>query len=245
MCAHRVCSFVAHLSFMVIHGCPMPSHGHTWVSHALTDGSGFEGSHGHTWVSHALTWSYMGVPCPHMVIHGCPMPSQMGLDLKGHVVILDEAHNMEDSAREAASITLASTQLADVANEIQQLSKGRNVALLIDYKHTHAHTHTHTRTHTRAHMHTHAHTRTHMHTHAHTCTHMHTHAHVCTQRTFTPHPSHTHTLCTVVLPSTDETKESYGRLMALVWHTSSSIFPPLSFIPSPLAAVPQHGSVDG
>ena len=115
---------------------------------------------------------------------------------------------MEDSAREAASITLTSTQLADVANEIQQLSKGRNVALFIDYKHTHTRTHAHTCTH--AHMHTHAHTHmrthtcTHMHTHAHTCAHMHTHthAHTCTHtrthaHTCTHMHTHAHT-CTCV-----------------------------------------------
>lgn len=61
--------------------------------------------------------------CPYNYIIDPNIRGQMGLDMKGHVVILDEAHNIEDSAREAASITLPSTQLLDVAEEIHLLMK--------------------------------------------------------------------------------------------------------------------------
>ena len=93
---------------------------------------------------------------------------KMGLDIRGHVIILDEAHNMEDSAREAASLTLTSDQLLDVSNEIHHLSKGRSVeggrveliCSLITHMHTqHAHMHTQ-----HAHMHTqHTHSGTPLH----------------------------------------------------------------------------------
>ena len=46
------------------------------------------------------------------------------VDLTNQVVILDEAHNMEDSAREAASLSVTSMQVADVADEIEEVCKG-------------------------------------------------------------------------------------------------------------------------
>ena len=129
---------------------------------------------------------------------------------------------MEDSAREAASITLASTQLADVANEIQQLSKGRNVALHIDYKHTHTRTHTH--------AHTHAHTCTHMHTHAHT------HAHTCTcvhtthiHPTSFTHPHTIHSGTPLHRRNEGELWSPHGAGMAhLLLHLPSTLLYPLS-----------------
>lgn len=47
----------------------------------------------------------------------------MEIDLKDQVVILDEAHNIEDSAREAASLTVTSEQLQDATDELDKLCK--------------------------------------------------------------------------------------------------------------------------
>ena len=44
----------------------------------------------------------------------------MLVQLEGQVVILDEGHNMEDSAREAASFSVTSTQITDVFDEITE-----------------------------------------------------------------------------------------------------------------------------
>ena len=46
---------------------------------------------------------------------------KMLIELQDKVVILDEAHNMEDCAREAASLTITSQELTEVANEIEEI----------------------------------------------------------------------------------------------------------------------------
>lgn len=48
----------------------------------------------------------------------------MLIDLREQVVVLDEAHNMEDSAREAASQTVTSVQLEDVSKELHDICEG-------------------------------------------------------------------------------------------------------------------------
>ena len=45
----------------------------------------------------------------------------MLIELAGQVVVLDEAHNMEDSAREAASQTVTSSQLEEVTAELREI----------------------------------------------------------------------------------------------------------------------------
>jgi len=47
----------------------------------------------------------------------------MLIDLTGKVVILDEAHNIEDSAREAASLSVTNFQLEEVTSELEDLSE--------------------------------------------------------------------------------------------------------------------------
>lgn len=46
----------------------------------------------------------------------------MEINLQNQIVILDESHNIEDSAREAASLTISQKQLLDSTNEINILS---------------------------------------------------------------------------------------------------------------------------
>ena len=46
---------------------------------------------------------------------------QMLIELSGQVVVFDEAHNMEDAAREAASLSLTSQQLEDLAKEFTEI----------------------------------------------------------------------------------------------------------------------------
>ena len=45
----------------------------------------------------------------------------MEINLKGQVVILDEAHNIEDASREAASFSVNQKQLLDAAENLQHL----------------------------------------------------------------------------------------------------------------------------
>ena len=42
--------------------------------------------------------------------------------LEDSILIFDEAHNMEDAAREAASLTVNSHQLKEVEEEIDKIS---------------------------------------------------------------------------------------------------------------------------
>ena len=45
----------------------------------------------------------------------------MDINLKDEIVVLDEAHNIEDFAREAASISCTSSQLQDMIEELNKL----------------------------------------------------------------------------------------------------------------------------
>lgn len=45
----------------------------------------------------------------------------MLIDVENRVIILDEAHNIEDSAREAASLSITSEELTEVTNEIEEI----------------------------------------------------------------------------------------------------------------------------
>lgn len=47
----------------------------------------------------------------------------MMIDLENKVIIVDEAHNIEDNARDAASLTINSDELTEVTNEIQEICK--------------------------------------------------------------------------------------------------------------------------
>ena len=52
---------------------------------------------------------------------------QMEINLKDQIVVLDEAHNVEDSAREAASLTLTAV---DLQNTLDDLDKLGNVCVM-------------------------------------------------------------------------------------------------------------------
>jgi Fanconi anemia group J protein len=47
----------------------------------------------------------------------------MDIQLKDQVVILDEAHNMEDCARDAASGSITTDQITKAIHNLQELSK--------------------------------------------------------------------------------------------------------------------------
>ena len=62
------------------------------------------------------------LPCNcHSVTVVSVLSSQMLIDLQGQVVVLDEAHNMEDVARDAASQTVTSAQLEEVSSELRDI----------------------------------------------------------------------------------------------------------------------------
>ena len=61
---------------------------------------------------HTLTLSH-----PHTLTHH----TQMMIDIQEKVIVLDEAHNMEDSAREAASLSITAVQLTEILKEIQEV----------------------------------------------------------------------------------------------------------------------------
>jgi Fanconi anemia group J protein len=47
----------------------------------------------------------------------------MDIDLKDQIVVLDEAHNVEDSARESASLTINAVELQETLDDIDKMSK--------------------------------------------------------------------------------------------------------------------------
>lgn len=49
----------------------------------------------------------------------------MQINLKGHIVILDEAHNIEDICRDAASVHLKNNDLRNAAEDCEYLAKKR------------------------------------------------------------------------------------------------------------------------
>lgn len=50
-------------------------------------------------------------------------PFKMNLKLRGHVVIVDEAHNIEDQCREAASLRLEQSMVNLAKMDCEKLSK--------------------------------------------------------------------------------------------------------------------------
>ena len=54
----------------------------------------------------------------------------MNLNLRNEVVILDEAHNIEDSARDGASYTVDQDELIDARDDLEKLAKFHNYPAL-------------------------------------------------------------------------------------------------------------------
>jgi Rad3-related DNA helicase len=59
--------------------------------------------------------------CPYNYLIDPLIRDQMLIELSGQVVVFDEAHNMEDAAREAASLSLTSQQLEDLVKEFTDI----------------------------------------------------------------------------------------------------------------------------
>lgn len=58
----------------------------------------------------------------------------MMIDLQNKIIILDEAHNIEDSAREAASLSITSDELTQVTDEIEEICESLdNVTSVVKY----------------------------------------------------------------------------------------------------------------
>ncbi|CAL4225614.1 unnamed protein product, partial [Meganyctiphanes norvegica] len=60
--------------------------------------------------------------CPYNYLVDPSIRKAMMINLKGQIVILDEAHNIEDSAREAASCKLEQEGLLEARNELEKLA---------------------------------------------------------------------------------------------------------------------------
>ncbi|XP_060828487.1 Fanconi anemia group J protein homolog isoform X2 [Bombus pascuorum] len=63
--------------------------------------------------------------CPYNYIVDPDIRESMQLNVAGHVIILDEAHNIEDICREAASVSFREDHLTAVATECESLMKQR------------------------------------------------------------------------------------------------------------------------
>ena len=49
----------------------------------------------------------------------------MQIDIENRIIILDEAHNIEDNARDAASLSITSEELSEVTGEIEEIRECR------------------------------------------------------------------------------------------------------------------------
>ncbi|UYV83984.1 BRIP1 [Cordylochernes scorpioides] len=59
--------------------------------------------------------------CPYNYIIDPIIRSNMEINLKGNIVVLDEAHNIEDTAREAASLSIKQDELIDALKDIERI----------------------------------------------------------------------------------------------------------------------------
>eukprot|EP00058_Branchiostoma_floridae_P013432 XP_002598920.1 hypothetical protein BRAFLDRAFT_79851 [Branchiostoma floridae] len=59
--------------------------------------------------------------CPYNYLVDPVIRENMQISLKNHVIVLDEAHNIEDSAREAASFSMTEDQLDNCMSELENL----------------------------------------------------------------------------------------------------------------------------
>lgn len=59
--------------------------------------------------------------CPYNYLIDPKIRMQMEIDLRDQLVVLDEAHNVEDSARDAASLTLTAVDLQNVLEDLDKL----------------------------------------------------------------------------------------------------------------------------
>lgn len=58
-----------------------------------------------------------------VIVHVCSIYfSQMEISLKDQVVILDEAHNMEDTSRDSAGEKIGDDALEKAVNELEEMS---------------------------------------------------------------------------------------------------------------------------
>ena len=53
------------------------------------------------------------------------------ISLKNHILILDEAHNIEDSSRESASYSVTEKQLSEATTDIIKMSEYSKTVFLI------------------------------------------------------------------------------------------------------------------
>lgn len=54
---------------------------------------------------------------------------QMEINLKDQIVVLDEAHNVEDSARDAASLTLTAVDLQNTLDDLDRLGDEMKIVM--------------------------------------------------------------------------------------------------------------------
>ena len=59
--------------------------------------------------------------CPYNYLIDPKIRHQMEIDLTDQVVVLDEGHNVEDSARDAASYSITAIQLQDAMSDLDKM----------------------------------------------------------------------------------------------------------------------------
>ncbi|GFO15049.1 regulator of telomere elongation helicase 1 homolog [Plakobranchus ocellatus] len=69
--------------------------------------------------------------CPYNYLVDPMVREAMMINLKGHIIILDEAHNIEDSAREAASQSISQDNLMKGIKDINDLTLSLCLLLLL------------------------------------------------------------------------------------------------------------------
>ena len=75
------------------------------------------------YVTKELKNSAQLIICPYNYLIDPKIRESMKIDLKGQVVVLDEAHNIENCAREAASYNFDSKTVTDAMNDCEKMAR--------------------------------------------------------------------------------------------------------------------------
>ena len=74
------------------------------------------------YASRELKNSAQLIICPYNYLIEPKIRQSMEIFLKGQILVLDEAHNIEDTARDAASITLEIEEVVAAMNDCEKLA---------------------------------------------------------------------------------------------------------------------------
>ena len=70
--------------------------------------------------------------CPYNYLIDPAIRRSLGIDVRGDIVIIDEAHNIESACRDAASLTLDAASLHDAQVDLLAVARDPNAELSVE-----------------------------------------------------------------------------------------------------------------